>query len=116
MVIPDNMTIAWGTSDVSYCDATYRNWVAEMQRHGGVRLLGLARDEGMLPEEVYKQIFDKTLQEARRNPKGLYHYVRLDNRKFVPEDSNNEPYSAGNGWEKDMVIFGYKYHSTGGRI
>lgn len=110
--LPPNLTIAWATSDISYCDATFRTWREDAQKYGGVRLLDIARDEGILPEAEYKRIFDLTLKAARNNLKNIYHYVRVDNRKFVPEDSNNEPFSERNGWSKDMVIFGYHYHSS----
>ena len=114
MILPPNLTIAWGTSDVSFCEGTFRTWREDAQKYGQVRLVDIARDEGVLPESEYKRIFDETLRQARNNLKNIYHYVRLDNSKFIPEDSNNEPFREANGWSKDMVIFGYHYHSDMG--
>lgn len=110
-IIPPNMTIAWSTSDVSYTDATYRAWLPEANKYGQVRLVGIMRDIENMPDDKYKQLFDKTLQLAMQNPHNQYHYVRIDNRKYVPENANNEPYSANNHWCKTMNLWGYIYVS-----
>ena len=111
LTIPPNMTIAWGTSTVSFCESTYRNWVKEGNRYSNVHLLGIMRDEGQVPEEAIKELFMKTLSSARNNLSGLYHFVRLDNEQYVQQDSNNEPFSQKNGWCKKMNLWGYEYTS-----
>lgn len=111
-VLPKNITIAWGRSTVSFGEITYRT---DTSPH--VRLQNIMREvDRTHTEEEWKKLFDECLEQARLHPTWKYHLVRLDHERFVPENSNNAPFREANGWKKDMEMFGYKYHSGGGKV
>jgi len=104
-VLPANITIAWGRSSVSFGEITYRT-----EPNGRVRLGRIEHSQDrQFSDDEWQSMLGECLLEARKHPDWQFHFVRLDHADFVPENSNNQPFSADNNWTKHMSMFGWCY-------
>lgn len=107
-ILPPNITVAWGRSDIAFGEITFR-----IPGDKRVHLGRIFRDEGHIEEVTWWQLLSECIREATKNPQNSYHLVRIDNSNYVPEDINNAPFRMVDGkWQdKVMTMFGYKYIS-----
>jgi len=105
--LPPNVTIAWGRSTVSFAEITYRT-----PNGHNVRLHRIERSlDRQFTDTEWMNLLGDVIFQAYEHPENQYHFVRLDHERFVPENSNNEPYREANNWSKHMNMFGFGYDS-----
>jgi len=103
--LPSNITVAWGRSSVAYGEITYRT----PQGHH-IRLHRIERDvDRQFSDQEWMNLLGDVITQAQENPQNQYHFVRLDHERFVPQNTNNEPFTNTN--IKHMNMFGFAIES-----
>jgi hypothetical protein len=108
--LPENMITVIHRGDISICEVDYRP-IRDGLPTGKIFRLKYERDDkgGQLPEKTYDELFFFCLGQAMSNPERKFQYTRLDNEKLVPENLNNQPYKADEGFVKNFDIYGFRF-------
>jgi hypothetical protein len=107
--LPENMVTVIHRGDISLCEVDYRPIVNGFVSGKIFRLKYERLSEGQIPEKTFEDMFFFCLGKALENPDKQYQYTRLDNEKLVPENPNNQPFKASEGFKKNFSIYGFNF-------